>query len=299
MIRFRRVILLVLIMSLMLEAAAAEDGLALLKVDAFATPSGMGNAYTSISNDVAGPTFNPALSAGMPGFVMHFSHNTHWKNSGVLAAAFVAPVSPRVSVHGMIHYGSVGNIEARSIPSSSPISTFDAFNVSFKGGASYAIHADWTVGGSLGWVIDKISDFRGSAVNADFGIHGKITEKISFGIAGLNLGGDYRLESPGQPSSRDVSLPSSLRSGISYRYSRIVAAIDFVHADDKGHVHAGIEASLHELIALRAGYMSGYDSRNFAAGVSLSKHNLSFDYAFVPYSNELGTSHIFGLSLNL
>ena len=65
------------------------------------------------------------------------------------------------------------------------------------------------------------------------------------------------------------------------------------------HLHLGAEASVHEMFTVRAGYMANYDSKNISAGVSFNKRNIGVDYAFVPYTNDLGTSHLFNFTFSL
>ena len=42
--------------------------------------------------------------------------------------------------------------------------------------------------------------------------------------------------------------------------------------------------------------MFGYDTKNFTAGASFVHRTLTLDYAFVPYTGELGTTHLFNLT---
>ena len=72
-----------------------------------------------------------------------------------------------------------------------------------------------------------------------------------------------------------------------------------VIVDYEAHLHLGAEGRLHELFQLRAGYMFNYDSKNITAGASFTKRNFAVDYAFVPYENDLGTSHIINLTFRL
>ena len=99
--------------------------------------------------------------------------------------------------------------------------------------------------------------------------------------------------------SRDISLPVTYRLGASYRYDRYLGVADLVVVDDKLRLHTGLEASLQKLFRFRAGYMFNYDSKNLTAGASFTKRNLTVDYAFVPYSNDLGSTHLFNLTFSL
>jgi hypothetical protein len=87
--------------------------------------------------------------------------------------------------------------------------------------------------------------------------------------------------------------------GGSYRYDRYLGAVDAVIVDDEFHLNIGAEATLHEYVSLRAGYMANYDTKNFTAGASFTRRNITVDYAFVPYTNNLGTTHLFNLTFSL
>jgi len=94
-------------------------------------------------------------------------------------------------------------------------------------------------------------------------------------------------------------MPSVYRAGISHRYRAYLGALDIVYLDDDIHAHVGAEAQVHDLFQVRAGYMFNYDTKNIAAGASFTKRNISVDYAFIPYTDNLGTSHQFSLSVKL
>jgi len=52
----------------------------------------------------------------------------------------------------------------------------------------------------------------------------------------------------------------------------------------------------HRAYALRAGWMFGQDAADFTAGAGVGVGNVAFDYAFVPYHDDLGSSHRAGLT---
>ena len=114
-----------------------------------------------------------------------------------------------------------------------------------------------------------------------------------------NLGSTLSLATSGKEGSDDIDLPVTYRFGGSYRQDKYTGAVDAVIVDDEFHVNAGGEAALHELFSVRAGYMIGYDTKNFTAGASFKRRNIAIDYAFVPYTDDLGTSHLFNLTFTL
>ena len=202
-------------------------------------------------------------------------------------------------LHGGIRYAAVDEIEQRMFPTAEPENYFDAHDVSFKAGISYCISPKVTAGVSAGWFLEKIEAWHGSAFNVDLGLLVMATESITIGGSVTNLGADFSLAKPGTEGSRDISLPVTYSLGASYVYNRYLGAADIVILDDEAHLHLGAEAKVHKLFDVRAGYMLNYDSKNITAGASFTKRNLGVDYAFVPYTNDLGTSHIFNLTVSL
>jgi hypothetical protein len=61
----------------------------------------------------------------------------------------------------------------------------------------------------------------------------------------------------------------------------------------------GLEVRPMPALALRAGYMIGLDAADFTAGAGFKAGRFDIDYAFVPYHDDLGSSHRFGLEAHL
>jgi len=292
---------LLLVATLGLGTAAAQDGLSLMKVETGARASGMAGAFVSIAGDPLSPVYNPASSVGTEQFSVTFGYNSYWENINMGHGYFISNLLNKMTLHGGIRYAGVSDLEGRDSPTLDPddFTTFDANDISFKGGIAYEITPRITAGVAAGWYLEKISSYRGSAFNVDLGLHARPTKDIALGASVTSLGSDFTIEQTGQIRSRDISLPTTYRVGGSYTWREYLGAADLVIVDDEAHVHIGAEGALHESFALRAGYMAGYDTKNITAGASFTRRNFTFDYAFVPYDNELGTAHLFNLTIVL
>ena len=67
---------------------------------------------------------------------------------------------------------------------------------------------------------------------------------------------------------------------------------------DDLHIHFGGEYFYNNIIALRFGYMTGYEAKGITAGLGIFWEGLNFDYAFLPYSfssYNLGSAHTISL----
>lgn len=280
-------------------SVSADVGLAMMKVETGARPAGMANAFASIADDPNGAVYNPATLVETEKFMVSFGHVAYWENVRMESGYFAINLSSRMRLHGGIRFAVIDELEQRVLPTEEPENYFDSHDISFKSGLSYRLSEKVTAGLALGWFVEKIDAWRGSAFNVDFGVLAALREDINFGASVTNLGSDFTLQATGREESRDISLPTTYRAGMSYQYQRFLGALDVVYVDEEIHAHLGTEAQVHQMFALRAGYLANYDSKNFTAGASFSRRNITVDYAFVPYSNDLGTSHLFNLTFTL
>jgi hypothetical protein len=103
-----------------------------------------------------------------------------------------------------------------------------------------------------------------------------------------NLGPKYSMNSQKQ------DIPATYRLGASFHRKEATVSADYVNIKSgDSHIHLGAEYLVQEMLYIRAGYQSGYDSRNFSAGAGFVYKNIRIDYAFVPYKYDLGSTHRF------
>ena len=123
-------------------------------------------------------------------------------------------------------------------------------------------------------------------------------------IDGLDIGASVKnLGSVDELRNEAAQLPTDTRFGISYTkpiesiksdLSLIGGVQKYLETDDI-HLHIGGEFFYDELIAIRLGYMSGYEPKGLTTGLGLYWEGINFDYAFTPYSYGLGSSHTISL----
>ena len=279
--------------------ASAQDGLAMMKVETGARPFGMAGAFVSITDDPNASFYNPANAVGTERFTVSFGHNTHWENVRLETGYFATNMTEKTWLHGGIRYAAVDDIESRLTPTLEPDALFSAYDVSFKAGLSHRVNDKLTAGLALGWYIEKIDIYRGSSFNVDVGLNYRATPQVVLGASVTNLGSDMTVSVSGQEAGDKVSLPTTYRFGGSYTNELGLAAADAVVIDNDLHLHVGVEPALNESFTVRAGYMAGYDTKNFTAGASFRHREFTIDYAFVPYSDNLCTSHLFNLTFTL
>lgn len=130
-----------------------------------------------------------------------------------------------------------------------------------------------------------------STIGIDVGLLVDVSDDVRWGFAAFNL------NAPTIGAAKE-KLPQVFSTGVAFipvREATIAASIvkDIRYATE---LHVGIEYSLMEMIALRAGTTSNPNTLN--AGIGIHYAFAQFDYAFSSHS-ELGMTHQFSLSLTL
>lgn len=282
------------ILALTCSSALCGTGLTLLKVESGARPAAMGEAFVSISGDPLSQHYNPAGTPGAdggPDFSAYLGHTAYWQNI-TFETGFVTLRHGKVSYSFGVRLAQVNDIEARGdVASVDPLFLFESRDVSLKFGVAYPFTDKLSLGVGAGWIIEKISFYKSAAFNIDLGARYAYSDKLALGFSLTSLGQNIRLD------TTDISLPTTIRGGASYQMRDFLLSADGVHVDENFHAHFGAEYTRIERLALRAGFQSGYDSKNFTAGAGFSDKNLRIDYAFIPYQDNLGTTHQFGLNI--
>ncbi len=269
----------------------ALSGLKLLTVEAGARPAGMGGAFTAVAGDPYSAAYNPAAGYKIGPLAASIGYNTYWQNTRI-ETGYMSFEKKGICYMTGVQFAVISNLQGRTGPTSDYY-PFDAHDVAIRTGASFKVDKDVIFGFMLGWVFEKIDQYRGSAFAVDLGLMTTPIEKLNVGLAIQNLGSKLMIR------EEKYKLPTTFRAGASYRMNKFMPVVDAVILDDKFHTHLGGEYTFYNNFFLRAGYRIGYDLSNFSAGAGFSKGNLRIDYAFVPYKNEFNDSHLINLTFQL
>jgi hypothetical protein len=280
------------------ETNNASTGLTFLKLGVGAHAIGMGEAYGALSDDASGIYYNPAgIAFGETNevTVMHkqsaFGTTTEFLGSTI-------HVSPFTFGFGF-NSTNVNGIEIRQRPGPAQ-GTFGLHDLAISATASWRIDTTLSVGVTAKFLYEKIYVDESNGAAFDAGVRYKYSHNLAIALAVSNLGSMSKLV-------RDpITLPIGFRGGASFFSPlnddvTVTIASDLLKVvHDKGvRIHVGGEILYRSLLALRTGYQIGYDAKGLSAGLGVRYSLLQFDYAFVPFSNQLGDTHTFALTFNL
>lgn len=279
-----------------LPQSAGNTGLSFLKYGFGARNISMGDAGTALSNDLTALFYNPAKLALTERSEVLFMHNEWIQDvrSEVIGA--------KTTIWGLpfalgFNVTSVDGIEFREIPGE-PVTTFDANYFFGSLSTGFFVTDEISMGASIKYLYEGLLNDEASGFGFDFGVNYLLPYKGLTASAVLkNIGSMNELR------DESTKLPAEVRIGTAYTYSLEDAKFDFTGGvefqkyldTEDNHLNFGGEILYNKLIAARAGYQSGYESRGFTAGVGLMWGNLKFDYAFLPFSLGLGNANLFSL----
>jgi len=284
------------------DVRAGEPGSAgflFLRLGNGARASGMGEAFTAVSDDATSIYWNPAGMAGVEGASVNLTHSEwlmdiRFEQISVVNEMLGGAVG--INFTGL-YYGSMDRYG--DAPTITPDGTFAPYDLAFSAGYAMDVLPNLAAGISGKFIYEKI-DFEsatGWAIDAGV-IHKSRIEGLTLAASMLNFG----------PQSKFVEEkfypPFQLRGGASYRYgapwmhgSAIIAADAVFPNDGEAKLHVGAEYTYRSLVSIRAGYKGNYYVQGPTFGLGVRRGALAFDYAYMPMKNDVGDAHRFSVNV--
>lgn len=275
---------------------AGNTGLSFLKFGFGARNSAMGDVGNVISDDLTALHYNPANLGRNSGNEVMVSHNS-WIQEisnqmvGIKTMAFGLPFAIGFNIT------NVSDIEIRTRPGE-PQAKFNANYFSGSISSAYKLMNELFLGATVKYLYEGILNNEATGLGFDFGINYLTSlENLSISAVVRNLGSMKELR------NQATKLPSEFRVGTQYKFDFSDYNLNLVFAgeyqkylDADSHLNFGFEVTYNKLLALRAGYQTNYEIRNFTGGFGLYWGNLKFDYAFIPFESGFGSGNIFSLA---
>lgn len=296
------IIIVLLIFSISHAAGKSEGktGLSFLKIGIDARAVGMGEAYTAVSEDASAVYWNPAGLMNSTHSNVLFNHN-EWilDVQGEFAAVSLIRKNSAWGFH--LRSFNIGEIEVRDIPTTRPLENTSAHYIS--AGVSYArrMTKNFNAGLTMKYLFEKIFVESATGFALDLGLsYQPPLPDLKIGATLQNLGKMGKLE------NEETSLPVIARVGFLYRLplkgksieARLAA--DVVKPSSENiRMHLGTEVLVWKQIALRGGYLFGYEARDFSLGLGFLRSAIRFDYGITPFGDDLGTTHRFSVNFIL
>jgi hypothetical protein len=279
-----------------LGQSAGNTGLSFLKFGFGARNIAMGDAGNSASNDLSALYYNPARLSSLKMNEALFMHSSWIQdvNSEVLGIKW--------DLFGLpwavgLNYTNVSDIEIRTRPGE-PEAKFNANYFYGSLSTGFYILDNLSLGGTVKYLYEGLLSDEATGLGLDLGVSYNLPLKgLSVSSVIRNIGSMNALR------NEETKLPADFRLGSSYSFGLEATKLDFVAVaelqkyldTDDIHLNFGGDIVYDQIIALRLGYQTGYESKDFTGGIGLMWGNLRFDYAYLPFSLGLGSANLFSL----
>ena len=273
------------------------QGGAFLRTPVGARPSGMGNAFVSVSDDANALYFNPgglyqikgAIFGGM--YSLMSMDRSHYQGSFIYS-------DERFGALGLMFTGfGVSDIDGRD-GQGNPTQRFSDSEVAFSLGYGRQLFRFLGVGGSFKYLDHSLKDRKATGFGFDVGAHCRIEiehpllNSVRLGMSASNLGAKLKWNTD---LSHEDEIPFTIRfgTGFDFKFDGIEILLTLEGSQTSGEssykFHGGVEIWLYKILALRA----GLDDKDLTFGASIKYQRIQFDYAFCPdILNEGATSKI-------
>lgn len=288
------------LMPCMLVAQAGTTGLALLKVGMGGQGAALGEAVVATENGAMAAYWNPAgLSHAENELVLGHSEWIQDVSYEFIAAKF----------HGynaswglLLQVQNVDNIMHRTSATPEPLATFSEHEI--VAGISYArpVGQNLAAGATVKFISERHFSYTSKGAAVDFGVQYKLSQ-----IQGLQLAASlHNLGKLTELRSESTRLPALLRMGAAWAPRnkilqadlRLLAGFTKIF-DNQSYSGFGIEGMFKKTLALRLGYQAGREAQSLTAGLGVQFKHYSIDYAYVPFSFDLGDTHRISFSLKI
>jgi hypothetical protein len=294
----RITVVILLFIPPLLFSQGSSQGAVDLKFPTTSFVAATGESFIADPTALQSVLMNPANIASRENYGIQFSH-TEWIQDIRTECLSIAAPFTFGSLALTIENTNVDGIELRTIPGPAD-GTFNAQSAFFQLSYGVELSRQIRIGIAPKYLYEKIFVDEATGYGLDAGmLFMAPVEGLTLGCSVTNLGSLSALR------NERIDLPSQIRLGGTYLFNssdmvfRIAAAVSSELNSSVNHYSIGGEATYDQTITVRLGYLTGIDSRGFSTGMGIHYSFVTIDYAYVPFSLQLGNSHLISIGLNL
>lgn len=259
------------------------------EVSVSARPMGMGDAFSTLTGDVNGLLYNPATLAFINRKCISSSHNKYLMDTYQTYFSFGLPTDYGTIGLGVVYFNE-GKIDART--NGVYMGTERAYSVGTVIGYSGRFHKYLALGvnGKLVYF-----DYAGRTAAGIAGDLGLLVPPISFANGNVLFGVGACVQNYGtwvKFDDKNFAQPLNVKGGFSLQFPNLsIFALNTVFdinypLDASMRYNLGGELWIYDMLALRGGYMGGYDwadandapKYSFGAGVKVGAFQIDYAY---------------------
>lgn len=258
-----------------------------LKLTGNARSAGMGDAYAAVGNDLSAVYYNPAGITQIERYAITGSYLKWIVGSEMGTFAIGAKTSAATFAINFAYFSTEEFEETTSAQPGGTGRMVKAGDLAAGITIAKQVTDKLSVGGNFRWVQEDLDLQSYSSYDVDFGTLFYTGFRSSrLGMSLRNLGGDKDVI--GQiarfPMVFNLSGAAEIYGNLGDPMSITVAVEQMFFTDSINRYHFGAEAWIQNMIALRAGFKTGYDSESWSVGAGLrqklGQQSVSVDFSY-------------------
>ena len=296
------IIILPILFSDLARSAGNPPGLSFLRLEIDARGIALGGALTASGTGLGALHWNPAGLARSTSNEAVFSHSRGFDGIDTEFIGLLLKKGADKAAAISILSNNIGGIELRTRPTHTPDGIISAHD--FYAGISYShlMYKHLYAGITVKYLYQKIYFNSASGYSGDIGACYILEDRgLLFGIALRNVG------SMGAFSHKKPTMPALIHAGAAYnlpflpddKHSVQISGGYELLFKGKNRLHSGAEYRYAEKYSLRAGYVTGFESKGLSLGIGITVRQFGLDYAFLPDVTSFGSQHVFSIRLKI
>jgi hypothetical protein len=290
--------MLMALLPVVLHAQGTSTGSVELKIPVSPQTSALAESFVAQQGSATAAWLNPANLAAHTGYEFYFTHTNWMENILQLDALNLTMPFIYGNASFAISTSSVDGIQIREVPGDD-LGTFASRSSNFQFSYGIQVAQNISIGFGTKYIYEKIYTDETTGYSCDLGGNYSLPfDGLTFGASLTNIG-----KLPGYRTG-EITLPSMVRVGTFYSFSvnefDVHTAVAYSNElnSSMSHLHLGAEATYQEYFSVRLGYLTGYDTRGFSAGMGIHYNRFQLDYAFIPVSEDLGNAHSISIGIS-
>jgi hypothetical protein len=270
-------------------AAFGSTGLAFLKIGAGARSVALGDAVVSSVNDASANYWNPGALPFVEGTQVELMHSESFQGIRYEFGSLTHQFHERHAVGVAFNGTWTDNLRAYD-ESGEFQGHFGYYGVAMSASYGYRPWENVSLGAGLEYLREAVDVFSASGMGVNLGVQVReLLPRTQVGLSVLHLGSSVKYE------TESFNLPAAVQGGISRNFplsaldgNLLVAAEVRKIRDEPTQLLLGTEYSYQEVASLEVGYRSGLDTQDVSLGFGVGNRTIRGQYAYVPFSENLG-----------
>lgn len=297
--KIRCKILLILFIMFNLVKTGLPETMEFLNIPIGARPIGLGEAYSSIADDVNAINYNPAGLGNIQSRQIEFTHG-NWIN--LLNYENLSYCNPFLGGNIGINIFCLYSSPFWETDFSGPVNNkIDYNNIGITLGYGKYIYG-FNIGGSVAYIYSDLADSCAKALLMSFGLQHKrkvVHLPVSFSFVLKNIGPAIKYEKEKEKP------PSKIIGGIgispiNVKNHKLQLGFDYeqlIYKDTQYRLLSGVEYVMFNIISFRGGYRFNADINKISVGTGIKCYGIGINYALYPAS-EPDYTHIISININ-